>query len=121
MSLIDRGQVPCGRHARGPILALWLLALSVGGCAHENQYPYQQAGSYAGGPRGEPPAPIPVEMEDDGRPAQLPPRIGVANVKDDPSEPWSPNYGGPALKLVRPVAAPVKVAPQQVATAHDED
>jgi hypothetical protein len=121
MSSIDRGHAPCDRRVRGPILALSLLALSVGGCAHEPQHSYQQAGWYAGGPRGEPPAPIPVEMEDDGRPAQLPPRTGVANVKDDPSEPWSPNYGGPAIKPVKPATAEVKAAPQQVAVAHDED
>lgn len=121
MSSMYRGPAPRGCCLRGHILALSLLALSVGGCAHETQHSYSQAGSYAGGPRGQPPAPIPVEMEDDGRPAQLPPRANIANVKDDPSQPWSPNYGGPALKPVRPAAAPVKVAPQQVATAHDED
>ncbi|MEQ1697941.1 MAG: adhesin [Hyphomicrobiaceae bacterium] len=121
MSSINRGCAPRDRRVRGPVLALSLLALSVSGCAHESQHSYSQAGWYAGGPRGEPPAPIPVEMEDDGRPAQLPPRAGVANVKDDPSEPWSPNYGGPALRPVRPVTASVKGAPQQVAAAHDED
>lgn len=121
MSFVDRGRAPRGRRARGPLLAVSLLALSVSGCAHETQRSYSQAGWYAGAPRGEPPAPIPVEMEDDGRPAQLPPRAGVANVKDDPNEPWSPNYGGPALRPVRPATAAVKAAPQQVAAAHDED
>ena len=35
-----------------------------------------------------------VEIEDDGLPAQVAPRNRRA-APDDPSQPWSPNYGGP--------------------------
>ena len=34
-----------------------------------------------------------VETEDDGREAQLPPRRRLHPSRDDPTEPFSPNYG----------------------------
>jgi len=120
MSLIDRGSVSRGWRMCGPALAFALLAVSVSGCAHQAQTPYSQANWYAGGPKTPPPAPIPVEMEDDGRPAQLPPRVGIAKAPDDPSEPWSPNYGGPAMRPARPAVAPAPAGHQRVASADDE-
>ena len=35
-----------------------------------------------------------VEMEDDGLPSQAPPFMLKRDAVDDPSEPYSPNYGG---------------------------
>lgn len=35
------------------------------------------------------------DLEDDGMPAQTPPPLGVREKPDDPSQPWSPNYGVP--------------------------
>ena len=89
----------------GLVVATILPALMAGGCAEQPQY--QPVNWYAGGP---PPVavaavPVPVEMEDDGRPAQLPPRAEARQLPDDPSEPWSPSYGGPALKR-QPAAQP---------------
>lgn len=63
------------------------LALVLGGCAAEPQ-PYRVAGPV----RDAPPNSIRVEIEDDGLPAQIAPRHRRA-MPDDPSEPWSPNYG----------------------------
>ena len=81
---------------RGPLMVL-IPALMAGGCGHQNYN--QQAGWYAGGPRQTAAVvPIPVDMEDDGRPAQLPPRADVRQTADDPTQPWSPNYGGPATR-----------------------
>lgn len=37
-----------------------------------------------------------VEMEDDGQPVQAPPARAMRAEEDDPTQPWSPNYGGPA-------------------------
>lgn len=121
MSLIYRGLPPRGRRLSGPVLALMSLAAFLGGCAHEAQNPYSQANWYAGGPKTPPPAPIPVEMEDDGRPAQLPPRVATGQGPDDPSEPWSPNYGGPAARPARPAVAakPTPAGQQRVADASD--
>lgn len=38
-------------------------------------------------------APVPVDLEDDGLPAQTPPMTNRRPMPDDPSEPFSPNYG----------------------------
>lgn len=72
-------------------VALAGLAVLCAGCA-SNQSAY--------GPQARVGAPVPapqqwaarVEIEDDGLPAQLAPRHRRP-VADDPSEPWSPNYG----------------------------
>lgn len=50
------------------------------------------------------------ELEADGLPAQPAPRIGANRVPDDPSQPFSPNYGG-----VNPSRAPVSDSD------HDDD
>jgi hypothetical protein len=36
-----------------------------------------------------------VEIEDDGLPSQAPPAASIRQLPDDPSEPYSRNYGGP--------------------------
>lgn len=122
MSLFKRGLVPRSWAVRGCVLAISSAALLAGGCAHEGQNSYSQNGWYAGGPRQQAAAvPVPVEMEDDGKPAQLPPPARVRAERDDPREPWSPNYGspnygspnygGPTVQAgVRPLSAPQKVA-----------
>jgi hypothetical protein len=98
-----------GQPLAGPLTAVVFTALATAGCGHtsEQTQPTWYAGnSYAGGPRQTAAAvPIPVEMEDDGRPAQLPPRADVPRTADNPNEPWSPNYGGPARTPVTPSAA----------------
>jgi hypothetical protein len=63
------------------------LSLVLAGCAAEPK-PYRVAGPV----RDAPPNSIRVEIEDDGLPAQIAPRHRRA-MPDDPSEPWSPNYG----------------------------
>ena len=67
-----------------------------------------------------------VEIEDDGLPAQLAPR-NPRPTPDDPTEPWSPNYGNRApLKAAEravpaaPPRAAQRVQPTQV-TEVDED
>lgn len=37
----------------------------------------------------------PVDLEDDGMAAQTPPPARIRSAPDDPSEPWSRNYGVP--------------------------
>ncbi|MCL4764787.1 MAG: hypothetical protein KJZ80_00960 [Hyphomicrobiaceae bacterium] len=79
---VRRAAVP-GRAAIpfGPILAL-LLA----GCASQSEY--REASWYDGTGRQ-------VVLEDDGMPAQTPPVRRSRTESDDPSEPFSPNYGPP--------------------------
>jgi hypothetical protein len=50
-------------------------------------------------------APPKIELEDDGLAVQTPPRSRRHTEPDDPSEPFSPNYG-PRLHRSEPVAAP---------------
>lgn len=101
-------------------LAVASVALLLSGCAASTPGPYRVAGPIATfpGDRPRPPAPraqpVKVEVEDDGLPSQLAPR-NPRPVPDDPSEPWSPNYGSKraggldtgrvATKLVDPAPA----------------
>ena len=109
MSLKLSCRVQPGQSLAGPLTAAVFTALATAGCGHTSEptQPTWYAGnSYAGAPRQTAAAvPIPVEMEDDGRPAQLPPRADVPRTADNPNEPWSPNYGGPARPPVSPPAA----------------
>ena len=84
-------------------LAAPVAALALAGCATDNNT-YNAA--YAGSPPAyvaERPA---VEMEADGMPAQAAPAVRIRSLPDDPSEPFSPNYGGsnPANVRAEPVA-----------------
>ena len=85
-------------------LAASVTATALAGCATDNNT-YNAA--YAGSP---PPAYVAqgpaVEMEADGLPAQAAPAARIRSMPDDPSEPFSPNYGGsnPANVRAEPAA-----------------
>jgi hypothetical protein len=76
--------------AIAPALRLSILGalLACAGCASNQSAPSGAAGPMASAD----PQYWRVEVEDDGVPAQLAPRIRPS-VVDDPTEPWSPNYG----------------------------
>jgi hypothetical protein len=79
------------RLARITVLSLSVLGVvAVAGCASSRGSSYSQAGI-----QPHVPAPIPtkVEVEDDGVPVQSPPVHRASTEPDDPSEPFSPNYG----------------------------
>jgi hypothetical protein len=85
----------CGSAA----VAVLLLA----GCASEKEPQYVQ------GPMGQHVAqaqPRKVEMEDDGEPVQAPPVRKMHPEDDDPSQPWSPNYGRAGGGTPEPAQAP---------------
>jgi len=111
-------------------LALVALAAVSGGCAASKPGPSYVAGPVSVFPGDLPPLPpaasqtTRVEIEADGLPAQLAPRT-PRPVKDDPSEPWSPNYGKarPAIAeapAVAPQAANARVASIPVASTRAE-
>jgi hypothetical protein len=85
-------------------LSLLLVALTVGGCASrqsDQQAPSAQAYDADAhvADAGSADAARPKEdLEADGMPAQLPPLRRPRPIPDDPTEPWSPNYG-----TVRPI------------------
>jgi len=104
---------------RAVILAALVPAMGTAGCATTTAY--NQPSWVAGGP---PPAPrVDAETviakakeqtpatEEDGLPSQLPPRTAARALPDDPSQPWSPNYGGPATKKTA-ISAPSPAASQ---------
>lgn len=45
------------------------------------------------------------DVEDDGLPSQVPPPVNRKRELDDPSEPFSPNYGNPNAPRPAPAAA----------------
>ena len=57
-----------------------------------------------------------VEMEDDGQPVQPPPARAMHPAEDDPSQPWSPNYGKGVVPSA-PARAPNLNLPRQVEAA----
>lgn len=77
-----------------PVLAILFTAL-LGACSSSKQPAGPQVFAWL---QPEPPAPAPivtaeVEIEDDGLPAQTPPSTSIRGMPDDPTAPWSPNYG----------------------------
>jgi hypothetical protein len=58
-------------------------------------------------------AAAPVELEDDGLPAQSAPPVRIRMAPDDPSQPWSPNYG----RIGGPVPAPARRGAEDAWTA----
>ena len=73
-----------------PVLAL-MLAGFAGGCSARSEYP---AAYVSADDRHQVAAATPrEELEDDGLPVQRPPLLQRRRLPDDPSEPFSPNYG----------------------------
>jgi hypothetical protein len=62
-----------------------------------------------------------VEVEDDGLPAQTPPSDRIRKLPDDPSEPYSRNYGGanPSSSVSDENAPSGKVPDQTPVIPHD--
>ncbi len=95
-------------------LAVLAVALSLGGCATRAPstsvaYSGATMPAHAAPHQYSRPAAVPIPIEDDGIEAQPPPRLQTP-VKDDPTEPFSPNYGRfTALTPAREDAAAVYV------------
>lgn len=104
MSLSRVLSVRTGRHSAGVrsgascarvALLLSLVSLGLGGCSTAASSP---TGGLFGGlmasisdPERKPPPP--GEMEDDGMEGQRPPPLRMYGREDDPTQPFSPNYG----------------------------
>ena len=88
-----------------PVLVISLAAL-LAACSNTKQPAGPQVFSWLA-PEPPPPAPIvqaevdqaEVELEDDGLPPQADPVAGIRRMPDDPSAPWSPNYGRSAAGM----------------------
>lgn len=97
------------------------IALSAAGCASDQErrdeaYGYSQQAYNVSGPVAAQRAAEP-EVEDDGLPSQVAPPAKRAQEADDPTEPYSRNYGAPARRADA-VLTPATTAalPRRVAT-----
>lgn len=75
--------------------AVLLVSVLVSACSSTAPVNWHMSGYASGTPgrlAGMPPRPY-VEIEDDGREAQLPPLRRNDQAPDDPAEPFSPDYG----------------------------
>ncbi len=108
MSAFNRAKARApGRGLLQPVLALLLAAL-LGACSSSKQPAGPQVFAWLQ-PEPPPPAPIvtaEVEIEDDGLPAQTPPSARIRGMPDDPTAPWSPNYGRSDAGVGHVAAAP---------------
>lgn len=85
-------------------LAIIGVAVLSAGCASKGPpQSYAQVG--IGRPAANSVSP-PVEIEDDGLPSQSPPVWRTRVEPDDPSEPFSPNYGGTVAPVRKAAAGP---------------
>ncbi len=79
-------------------------ALCVAGCAADNHAYYADASpTYV-------PRASTVEIEEDGIPSQAAPPARIRQMPDDPSQPYSRNYGGPNPASVVPAVPTVKAS-----------
>ncbi|MGQ0672264.1 MAG: adhesin [Hyphomicrobium sp.] len=89
------GASPAWTPARVHCAALLLLAAALSGCASSQaaapspSVRVSASAVYSSDEAGN----VRVDLEDDGLPSQPPPRTSHRVEPDDPSEPFSPNYG----------------------------
>ena len=101
MRLLRAGLLPASLSPWAARIAVLGLAAVAAGCASSHSQStaaYRGAHPYPGtvvysSPATPPPARRRVEMEEDGMEAQPPPVRRYKPEMDDPSQPWSPNYG----------------------------
>jgi hypothetical protein len=74
------------------VLLISLAAASLGGCS--SVAPLPDSGLISAFASSQPRQPRPqVEIEDDGQEGQRPPPMRMFQREDDPTQPFSPNYG----------------------------
>lgn len=91
MFALEAGFVPVQKkRAIAARAAAAAMLAALGGCASTSQS--HSTAQYSGAPVRV--AQTVTEVEDDGLPAQTPPPARARQMPDDPSEPFSRNYGG---------------------------
>jgi len=107
MRIRARGSMPLMSTTMAARVCVIGLGVVATGCA-ANKQP-----TYVGGPHAGLYQVVPsrvnelrkVEIEDDGKPAQSPPVRRMRPEEDDPTQPWSPNYGKGASVPAAPAPA----------------
>jgi len=93
-SYVRTGQRTAGKGAScvRVTLLVSLAAAALGGCS--SVAPLPNSGLVSAFVPSQPPRPVvPVDLENDGREAQRPPVARMFQREDDPTQPFSPNYG----------------------------
>lgn len=100
MFAFARGRSPA-TVARAAIVPLLFVAASLGeaGCASDHNAQYANAPAVAAYSQQ---VASQVQVEHDGLPSQTAPPAHIRQMPDDPSEPFSRNYGGPNPAAVEP-------------------
>ncbi len=107
MRIRARGPLPLMSTTVAARVCVIGLGVVVTGCA-ANKQPTYVGGPYAGAHQVAPSRVNElrkVEIEDDGKPAQAPPIRKMRPEEDDPTQPWSPNYGKGAAAPAVPAPA----------------
>ncbi|MBA2127113.1 adhesin [Hyphomicrobium methylovorum] len=107
------------RTAIAPLLVI-AAGMAGSGCATNNAPHYATAPAVAGYTKQ---AAVDVQVEDDGLPVQAAPLSHIREMPDDPSEPFSRNYGGsnPAANVRPPHPASAdNAAPRTMAAIPDD-
>jgi hypothetical protein len=108
MFLLRHGLLPSSIPSKAARVCVFGPLLLVAGCASEQKASYVNGPHFLGPGQQMAAAPRKVEIEDDGQPVQPPPARPINPAEDDPTQPWSPNYGkgivGPSSP--RPTHAP---------------
>lgn len=104
MLLWRRGVHAKARSGVIPVMVLLAASSSLAGCATDEEYRREammrrQAAIVAHQARE-------AELEADGLPSQMPPPVNRRREPDDPSEPFSPNYGRSPVAPQRTTIAP---------------
>jgi hypothetical protein len=112
MCAFAAGRSPAGV-ARAAIVPLLFAVAALGeaGCAADQNTYYANAPAVAAYSRQ---VASSVQIEDDGLPSQAPPLARIRQMPDDPTQPYSRNYGGPNPAVIEH-ASPERAgnAPQQ--------
>ena len=114
MRIRARGLAPLSSTTKAARVCVIGLGVVASGCA-ANKQPTYVGGPYAGAHQVAPSRVNElrkVEIEDDGRPAQSPPVRKMRPEEDDPTQPWSPNYGKGAAAPASEPAVPQEQLPR---------
>jgi hypothetical protein len=117
MSLLRHGLLPSSIPSKAARICVFGPLLLVVGCAAEQKASYVTGPHFSGSGQqmGQQMAAAPrkVEIEDDGQPVQPPPARPINPAEDDPTQPWSPNYGKGVVVPSTPLPAHAPRLPRQ--------
>jgi hypothetical protein len=119
MRVPRRGALPLSVHLSAARLGVIGLTAVLSGCSASREVSYVNGPSAQIRPQQVAAVPAKEDLEDDGKPAQIPPLRRSLPEEDDPTQPWSPNYGGPARTPDQPSGYAPKPTPKPRTKIYD--